>query len=290
MRVIMGWAELKALLPGISPPPPPPGMPDPFVSAPPLIIWILFLLAALYSFKKSFWSTILALLFLGIATQSPLLAWWSNGPLGSFVQNLRRFAAPMSIMMLITIAYAWERHSQHPLFKRYIYTKPIIITLLLVSSSFELLTRYPLLWTPSIPLIAQTINRDPTPGAVLVYPQEQEHKKAQTHQYLRKNTSFSNPQARLWFQTLIDRPMHHHSKLATLISKGTRRWKFDGGGLSMIEVEELRQKGLRYIILDHKSISKQQLQQYLQLFQRKGYGCSTFKEWGSLSLCLLENR
>jgi hypothetical protein len=289
-RVIMGRAELWALIPGIDPPPPPPGMPDPFVSAPPIMIWVLFFVAGIYSFRKSYWTSIMALFFLGVATQSPVLSWWSDGPLGSFIQNLRRFAAPMTLMMLCTIGYGWEHWKQS---SRYIH-KPrvfgVVLLVLLIWSAQDLLLRYPLLWTPKVPLIAQTITQDTNPGSVLVYPQEQEGRRATTHQYLRKDTSFSNPQARLWFQTLINRPMHHYTKLATLIPKSGRRWKLDGGTLSRIELEQMRTKGLRYVVVDNTQLSTQAQQQTKGLFTQLGYGCSDFDEWGGLTLCLLAQR
>lgn len=288
-RVIMGTAELLALLPGIEPPPPPPGMPSPFVSAPPLFMWILFLFAAIYSFRNTYWSTFTAILFLGIATQSPLLDWWNNGPLGSFVQNLRRFAAPMTLMMLVSIAVAWN-HWNKTKEKKHTYIQGIVFTFLLISSAQDLLLRYPLLWTPKVPLFAQTIQQDTQEGAVLVYPTEREGKPSTSHQYLRKNTSFSNPQARLWIQTLINRPMFHYTKLATMIPKEGRRWKFDGGMLSSIEIDQLKQQGLRYVILDSAQLSTQQQQQSKGIFSQKGYGCTHFDEWGGIDLCLLEQR
>ena len=289
-RVIMGSAELWAIIPGIHPPPPPPGMPEPFVSAPPLLVWILFGASLLYSVRKSYWSSIIALCFLGIATQSPVMSWWFDGPLGEFIQNLRRFAAPMTLMMIVTIAYGWEqwKYSSWYIEKKILYLSIYIVGLLW--SAQDVLIRYPLLWTPKVPLFAQTIQQDPTAGATLVFPQEKEGKRVTTHQYLRKNTSFSNPQARLWFQTLIDRPTHHYTKLATLIPKQGRRWQFDGGALNRIEIQLLKKEGLRYVLLDHQQLTDQQLQQSKGLFSQLGYGCTLFNEWGGIDLCLLQER
>ena len=289
-RVIMGTAEIWALIPGISPPPPPPGMPDPFVSAPPILIWILFSVAAILSFRKSYWSSLMALFFLGIATQSAWMSWWSDGPLGHFIQNLRRFAAPMTLMMLITIAYAWEKRKETEISST---TKRIaggVYLIALLWSAKDALIRYPLLWTPKIPLFAQTIQQDTTPGAIIVYPQEQEGRKTTSHQYLRKNPSFSNPQARLWFQTLVHRPIHHYTKLATLIPNSGRRWQFDGGALNQVELQLLIKQGLRYIVLDHTQLSTAKKQQTKGLISSLGYGCTSFEEWGGIDICLLTER
>ena len=222
--------------------------------------------------------------------QSPLVDWWTSNPLGAFVQNLRRFAAPMTLMMLVTIAYGWSDWTAK---KKYTGTEHrffALLSVLLLWSAKDLLFRYPLLWLPKKPLIAQTIERDPTPGAVLIFPQEQEGRKTTSHQYLRNDTSFSNPQARIWFQTLINREMRHHTKLATLVPKTGRRWKIDGQQLDRRELELLRQQGLRYVILDHKSLNTRQLQQTQGIFSQLGYGCTKFDEWGGLDLCLLEER
>ncbi|MAA80007.1 MAG: hypothetical protein CL916_12200 [Deltaproteobacteria bacterium] len=289
-RVIMGTAELWALIPGISPPPPPPGMPDPFISAPPLIVWILFAGATIFSFRKNYWSSFIAVFFLGIATQSSWMSWWTDGPLGHFVQNLRRFAAPMTLMMIVTIAYSWEDVKTKRLSPTSSKIAGILYIVALLWSAQDALIRYPLLWLPKTPLFAQTIQQDTNPGAVLVFPQEQEGRKTTSHQYLRTNTSFSNTQARLWFQTQIDRPVHHYTKLATLIPKEGRRWQFDGGALNKVELQLLIKQGLRYILLDHTQLSSAQKQQTKGLISSLGYGCTSFDEWGGIDICLLTDR
>ncbi|MEC7984544.1 MAG: hypothetical protein VX278_05240 [Myxococcota bacterium] len=290
-RVIMGSAEILALLPGIDPPPPPPGMPDPFVSAPHLLIWLLFAFSAVITVRKNWWMSLLALLYLSIAMQSPLTDWWTDGPLGSFVQNLRRYAAPMNLMLLLTIGFGLQHildHKKLPLHRNKLLW--ILTGVLITLSAKDLLLRYPLLWTPKVPLFAQTITMDSTPGAVIVFPQEKETRKSTGHQYLRKNTQFSNPQIRLWFQTLIDRPMRHHSKLATLVAKPGRRWKIDGGSLDRQELIQLKQAGLRYLIIDRSQLSQRKYEQTKKTVSQQGFGCSYFDEWGGIDLCLIAER
>ena len=80
---------------------------------------------------------------------------------------------------------------------------------------------YPLLWTPPVPTFAKQMQEDPMEGSAIVYPQElmDKQRRGQTHSgrnYLSTSLNFSNTQARLWFQTLVNRPMHHSSKLSTL--------------------------------------------------------------------------
>ena len=193
-------------------------------------------------------------------------------------------------MLLITIAYAWEQWKKTEVSAN---TKKIALGIYIVGliwSAQDALMRYPLLWTPKTPLFAQTIQQDPNPGAVLVYPQEQEGRKTTSHQYLRKNTSFSNPQARLWFQTLINRPVHHYTKLATLIPNNGRRWQLDGGSLNKVELQLLIKQGLRYIVLDHTQLSTAKKQKTKGLLSSLGYGCTSFEEWGGIDICLLTER
>ena len=130
---------------------------------------------------------------------------------------------------------------------------------------------------------------DSEPGAVVVFPQEKRDQRSSGHQYLR-NTQFSNPQVRLWFQTLIDRPMRHHSKLATLVAKPGRRWKLDGGSFDKQEILELKRTGLRYLILDREQLSQQQYDRAKRVLSQLGFGCSYFDEWGGVDLCLIADR
>ena len=194
----------------------------------------------------------------------------------------------MTLMMLITMAYGlekWQNRAEVALKPRVLN---VAVVVLMAWSSKDLLLRYPLLWTPEVPEIARAINEDPNPGQVLVYPQEEDAIRAVSHFHLRSNTSFSNPQIRIWFQTLIDRPMRHHTRLATMVAReNPRNWPLDDGSLSA-DLQGLQERGLRYVILDHSQLTEESLAHALQVVDRLGHQCRYFPEWGGLELCLLD--
>ena len=100
--------------------------------------------------------------------------------------------------------------------------------------------------------------------------------------------NFSNTQARLWFQTLVNRPMHHSSKLSTL--------KKNGRGLQLerkIQQQEIRllvSKGLRYVLIDYSALTKGEVKKIAQMLQREGFGCQYFDEWDGVEVCRRSDR
>ena len=293
-RVSMGIAELKAIIPGFSPPPPPPGDPEPFRSAPPLFVVVFFTGAWIATWRKSSWAAGLGLAFLLIAIHSSIMSWWIDSPLGEFVKYLRRMALPMAMMMGLVIAYGLEWLIEKKPGKQGLQALVAISGVTLISSSWGLLTGYPLLWTPVTPQFAIDIQEDPMEGALIVVPQEQPEKAQtynQNHLSLKKNTSFSNPQARLWFQTLIDRPVRHHSKLSTLIPKSEGRpLSLDRGVISRQEVESLKEKGLRYLLLDNEALGRQALGKAKKTLDQMGHKCRHYDEWGGIDVCRMDGR
>ena len=111
-----------------------------------------FFSAWFVTWRKSSWAAFLAVAFLLIAIHSAMMTWWIESPLGEFVKYLRRMALPMAMMMGVVIAYGlnwlYERHPNSR-GKQLIAT---ITALLMISSSWNLLTNPPSLDTFSPPV------------------------------------------------------------------------------------------------------------------------------------------
>ena len=294
-RVIMGEMELLSAIPGIEPPPPPPGQPDPFKSAPSLLFWLCFFIAALSNIKKTWWMIFLSILYLLIAMDSSIVHFYMRSDFGAFALNTRRYAAVMYLFMMLAIveggSYLHQKYLKTHSMSNWI--SGVLFGLLLVSNAKNLLLQYPLLWTPPVPSFAAQIKKDPIEGSVIVYPQEKKDQQRRGqqhsgHKYLSSSLNFSNPQARLWFQTLIDRPMHHTSRLSTLTKYGQ--------GLQLerqiqqSEIHLLVSKGLRYVLIDYSALTKGEVKKISQMLQREGFGCQYFEEWDGVELCRQSDR
>jgi hypothetical protein len=296
-RVIMGSMELLSAIPGIEPPPPPPGQPEPFQSAPSLFFWVCFFIGSASNLRKTWWMFLLSGVYLLISMDSSIMHFYMRSDFGAFALNTRRYSAVMYVFMMLAIIQGFA--TLHRKFDVHQYRRWILGSLalsfgiLIVSNSKNLLFQYPLLWTPQTPSFAKQIYEDPIQGSVIVYPQERTDKqrrgqKHSGHTYLSSSLNFSNPQARLWFQTLINRPMHHTSKLSTL--------QKNGRGLQLkrkIQQNEIRilvSKGLRYVLIDYSALTKGEVKKIAQMLQREGFGCQYFDEWDGIEVCRQSDR
>ena len=293
-RVIMGNMELLSAIPTIEPPPPPPGQPDPFKSAPSLFFWICFVIAGLFNIKKTWWMIFLSCIYLLIAMDSSIMHFYMRSDFGAFALNTRRYAAVMYVFMMLTMVSG--SFALYQKFEERKYSSWIIgisFGIVMLMNSKNLLLQYPLLWTPPVPSFAKQIQEDPMEGSAIIYPQERvdKQRRGQTHSghnYLSTSLNFSNTQARLWFQTLINRPMHHSSKLSTL--------QKNGRGLQLerkIQQQEIRllvSKGLRYVLIDYSALTKGEVKKIVQMLQREGFGCQYFDEWDGVELCRRSDR
>ena len=293
-RVIMGNMELLSAIPGIEPPPPPPGQPDPFKSAPSLFFWICFLITGLFNIRKTWWMVFLSLVYLLIAMDSSFMHFYMRSDFGAFALNTRRYAAVMYVfMMLAMVSGSCALYQKFEERKYSSWIVGISFGIIMLMNAKNLLLNYPLLWTPPVPTFAKQMQEDPMEGSAIVYPQERmdKQRRGQTHSghnYLSTSLNFSNTQARLWFQTLVNRPMHHSSKLSTL--------KKNGRGLQLerkIQQQEIRllvSKGLRYVLIDYSALTKGEIKKIAQMLQREGFGCQYFDEWDGVELCRISDR
>ena len=222
---------------------------------------------------------------------SPFTKWWSENPLGEYARILRYFATPMGIMMSLVIGFGIDEFLKRRPQKEWLISLSFAV-LIGCYGARKALLKYPLLWTPDVPQFAKDIAADPTAGAAIVFPQEQAQQKERlaTHDYLHPDTiSFANTQARVWFQTLIGRPMRHHSKISTLTPKVKPNLQLDragyGSGIQQQELTSLVDQGLLYLIVDHGQTSENQRSQIVSFTKQIGAECTDYNEWGGVTVC-----
>ena len=143
-------------------------------------------------------------------------------------------------------------------------------------------------------LLCQGHQRGPNQGSSHCLSARAAHKRgrgeaSQTHQYLSENTSFSNPQARLWFQTLINRKIHHHSRLSTLKKNSETGLQLERT-FSVDEIIRLVPQGLRYIVIDSSQLAPGAAKTHTTQLSQIGFGCQKYDEWGGVYVCRWANR
>jgi hypothetical protein len=157
-------------------------------------------------------------------------------------------------------------------------------------------TEYPLLWTPADPEFITEIRSNPTSGAVIVLPQEQpeDPQNRRTFQpLLSEDPSFANPQARLWWQTRMNRAMRHHSRLGTLVARSDTSLRLDempglhGSILDPQELSSLIDQGLAAVVIDHGQLAPGVDDTLRRELTMIGAECSTYDDWSGVSLCWL---
>jgi len=261
-------------------------------TAPPALHWFAGALGAALCLRRSAWLAALAAAFALLAIGSPAMTWWNETPLGAPVAHVRRYIVPAGMCLAVCVGLGWSRLARRV---RLPVGAAAMAALVLFDAGRGAWASYPLLVPPADPGFVAPIASDEDDVAVVVLPQEAPEGRGPrptTHQRLDRKADFSNPQARLWIQTRLDKAMRHTPTLGTLRRRVPRDLRLDrdparGGVLDRRELERLRAQGLRYLLLAHAQLGPQGLSRLQTDLARVGADCTEYPDWDGVSLCRL---
>ena len=207
----LSFAEIWAALPFVGWDDPMNGHPMPYHASPSLLLWIAAISGLVFRLRDPMVARILY--FAPIApghgkSCDELVGRW---PLGQHVGIPKRLLGPINVLLcgmaalgLDSILDRWIKSNG---------TKKASLAFGFLAAGLSangngLWTDYPLLWTPKDPAFLSELQAIPSNQAIVVLPQSSP--KAPTSSTINPYwpmISFTNPQARLWWQTRWDRPI-----------------------------------------------------------------------------------
>ena len=304
------WIPLAPLLAQLhSTPPPPPGIvaspADLFSFAPrpgaetvypvTIVHWILLLGGLWASPRKLAWLAACVLVFLAFSLATPVVHPWMATPLGARASNVVHYLGPAGVLWAVIAGAGADA------LVRRVGWRPTALPGLALGSGLALVVllscgwwwSYPITRAPLPPEFVVDLTRSSDRRAVVVLqPAHPRTEVVTTPGYYSiegEVTFLRNPNARLWLQTVLDRPTMYFPGLVSvaLLSKPPD-WlgRSPVSALEAHQVAWLRRAGFGYVLLDHQTCGGS-LGVLRGSLVDQGASCREYDEWGGISVCRL---